>query len=74
MKKTWQQQREKLVEEIDRQLAAKKRKAVQLANRIVLDLTVRETPATLDAVALEIRYLAFQMRKLKIARLAAMTA
>ena len=69
--KNWMKKRTTLAEEIDRQLAMKKRKAVQLANRIVLDLTVRENPAALDAVAVEIRYLAFQMRNLRMARFAA---
>jgi len=72
--KTWQQQRQNLLAEIDRQLAAKKRKAIQFANRIVLDLDVQNNPAAIDAAAVEIRYLAFQMRNLKIARLAAATA
>ena len=72
--KRWEKKRTTLVGEIDRQLAEKKRRSVQLANRIVLDLTVRENPAVLDSVALEIRYLAFQMRKLRLARFAALTA
>lgn len=70
----WQQQRRNLIEEIDRQLTAKKRKAIQFANRIVLDLDVQNSPAAIDAAAVEIRYLAFQMRNLKIARLAAANA
>jgi len=70
----WQQQRQNLLAEIDRQLAAKKRKAIQFANRIVLDLDVQNCPAAIDAAAVEIRYLAFQMRNLKIARLAAANA
>jgi len=70
----WQQQRRNLLEELDRQIAAKKRRAIQFANRIVLDLDVQNSPAAIDAAAVEIRYLAFQMRHLKIARLAAATA
>ena len=71
---TWQQRRQDLLAEIDRKIAEKKRKAIQFANRIVLDLDVQNTPAAMDAAAVEIRYLAFQMRNLKIARLAAANA
>ncbi len=72
--KTWQQRRQDLLAALDRKIAEKKRKAIQFANRIVLDLDVQNNPAAMDSAAVEIRYLAFQMRNLKIARLAAATA
>ena len=60
----------KLHEEIKNRLAKKGARAKILIDRLVKDKSIVWRPADLDGIALELRYLAFQIRVLKMAKVA----
>lgn len=62
--------KEKLREDIKNALAVKGARAQILINKLKADETIVWRYADLDAIALELRHLAFQIRTLKQAKLA----
>ena len=60
----------KLHEEIKNRLARKGARATILIDRLGKDKSIVWRPADLDGIALELRYLAFQIRVLKMAKVA----